>query len=88
MVNSEHEAEFLLAFVKASIAMVCAEQGYLESDVRCQLGVLIETPRAVLRAYQIASLKDIDFVVIGSNELTQCIYGVSKDDKEHFLVSL
>jgi pyruvate,orthophosphate dikinase len=77
--------EFLLGFCTAAIALACGQHAYPEKKLRCQLGVLLETPRAVLRAAEIASLEDIDFVVVGADELTQCVLGMSRDDKGKFM---
>ena len=46
-------------------------------------GVMIETPRACLRAGDIAALAD--FLSFGTNDLTQMLYGLSRDDAGRFV---
>jgi pyruvate,orthophosphate dikinase len=48
---------------------------------------MLEVPRAFLRAERIASEKHIDFVSIGTNDLTQMVFGFSRDDTQRFMVS-
>ena len=48
---------------------------------------MLEVPRAFLRAERIASEKHIDFVSIGTNDLTQMMFGFSRDDTQRFMVS-
>ena len=63
----------------------------LASEVRSQfnvkfsykIGVMVETPRAVLRAGDIS--RDIAFMSIGTNDLTQMTYGLSRDDAGRFM---
>ena len=44
---------------------------------------MIETPRAALRAGEIA--ESTDFISFGTNDLTQMTYGLSRDDSGKFL---
>ena len=44
------------------------------------IGTMIETPRAVLRADEIAH--EADFFSFGTNDLTQMTFGFSRDDVE------
>lgn len=50
---------------------------------RPQIGSMIEIPRACLLADEIARLSD--FISYGTNDLTQSIYGLSRDDASSFL---
>ena len=54
-----------------------AEQGV---RVRYKFGTMIEVPRACVVADEIARLAE--FFSFGSNDLTQLIYGFSRDDAE------
>ena len=45
-----------------------------------QIGTMIETPRAALAASEIA--KEADFFSFGTNDLTQMVFGFSRDDIE------
>jgi pyruvate,orthophosphate dikinase len=47
-----------------------------------QIGIMIETPRACLRADELA--KSSDFFSFGTNDLTQMTYGFSRDDFSKF----
>jgi pyruvate,orthophosphate dikinase len=49
------------------------------------LGVMVETPRACLRADEIAS--HVSFLSFGTNDLTQMTYGLSRDDAGRFMSS-
>ena len=50
------------------------------------IGCMIEVPRACLRADRIAAEKHVDFVSIGTNDLTQMVFGFSRDDTQRFMV--
>ncbi len=52
-------------------------------DLKYQVGTMIELPRATIIADEIA--KDAEFFSFGSNDLTQMIYGFSRDDAGKFL---
>ena len=47
------------------------------------IGVMIETPRACLRSGDIADIAD--FLSFGTNDLTQMLYGLSRDDAGRFI---
>ena len=47
------------------------------------VGVMIETPRAALRANDIAD--EADLLSFGTNDLTQMVYGLSRDDAGRFI---
>ncbi|WP_102959881.1 pyruvate, phosphate dikinase [Mangrovicella endophytica] len=73
-----------LAFVKERIdrvaQLVAAERG---RSVHYQVGSMIELPRAVVRADTIAEIAD--FFSFGTNDLTQTVFGISRDDAGNFL---
>ena len=50
-----------------------------------RIGTMIEVPRACLRADAIANEGDISFVSFGTNDLTQLMFGFSRDDSNSFL---
>lgn len=50
---------------------------------RLRIGSMIEVARACLLAGEIA--READFLSIGSNDLTQSVYGLSRDDASTFL---
>ena len=53
------------------------------SDMKYEVGTMIEIPRAALLADEIA--KEADFFCFGTNDLTQMTYGFSRDDAGKFL---
>ena len=59
---------------------VFAEQGI---EVEFSVGTMIEIPRAALTADAIA--KEAEFFSYGTNDLTQTVYGISRDDSAKFL---
>jgi pyruvate,orthophosphate dikinase len=76
------KAEFDL--VKARIDAM-AEAVAMETNVRInyQVGTMIELPRAALRAGEIA--ETAEFFSFGTNDLTQTVFGISRDDAASFL---
>ncbi len=80
LVSAKREVELVKARVDAVAAQVRAE-GEAEFDYR--LGVMVETPRAALRADEIAH--HAAFLSFGTNDLTQMTYGLSRDDAGRFM---
>lgn len=64
-------------WVKDAIAM--ATSG-ITKPINVTIGTMIETPRAALRADEIA--EEADFFSFGTNDLTQMTFGFSRDDVE------
>ncbi len=52
----------------------------VEQPLDVQIGTMVETPRAALRADEIA--EESDFFSFGTNDLTQMTFGFSRDDVE------
>jgi pyruvate,orthophosphate dikinase len=73
------EFERMRALVVEVAEQVIGEHGVGPSYV---VGTMIELPRAALVADQIA--KHADFFSFGTNDLTQMVYGVSRDDMGKF----
>ena len=73
-----------LKYVK-DIVVETAEQVKKEknSDIRYQIGTMIEIPRAALLADEIAG--EAEFFSFGTNDLTQMTFGFSRDDAGKFL---
>ena len=63
--------------IETEAAAVFAERGI---TVDYQVGTMVETPRAALTAPRLA--EHADFFSVGSNDLTQTTYGLSRDDAE------
>ncbi|MBQ7236221.1 MAG: pyruvate, phosphate dikinase [Clostridia bacterium] len=53
------------------------------SDLKYEVGTMIEIPRACITADEIA--KEAEFFCFGTNDLTQMTYGFSRDDAGKFL---
>ncbi len=68
----------------AGVAARAAESGVAASGVDVTIGTMIETPRAALRAGDIAEVAD--FFSFGTNDLTQMTFGFSRDDVESRLM--
>ncbi|WP_374625560.1 putative PEP-binding protein [Devosia sp.] len=70
--------------VKRQVYALIAQAGLPQAARdRFQFGTMIELPRAVLRAEEIA--EHVDFFSFGTNDLTQTTYGISRDDAPAFL---
>ncbi|TNJ41980.1 putative PEP-binding protein [Phaeobacter sp. B1627] len=80
LVSAKREVELVKTRVDAVAAAVKAEQG---RDFTYRLGVMVETPRAALRADEIAV--HTAFMSFGTNDLTQMTYGLSRDDAGRFM---
>jgi pyruvate,orthophosphate dikinase len=82
LVSARREVELVKSRIDAVAAAVRVETG-TEFDFR--LGVMVETPRAALRAGEIA--QHAAFLSFGTNDLTQMTYGLSRDDAGRFMNS-
>ena len=80
LVSAMREVELVQARIDAVAAAVRNETG---RDFTYRLGVMVETPRACLRAEDIA--RHADFLSFGTNDLTQMAYGLSRDDAGRFM---
>ncbi|MEJ6395293.1 putative PEP-binding protein [Gymnodinialimonas sp. 2305UL16-5] len=80
LVSAAREVELVKARVDAVAAEVRAKSGV---DFAFRLGVMVETPRAALRAAEIA--ENSAFLSFGTNDLTQMTYGLSRDDAGRFM---
>ena len=75
-----------LKYVKSVVIETAnAEIAAAGSDLKYEVGTMIEIPRACLTADEIA--KNADFFCFGTNDLTQMTYGFSRDDAGKFLDS-
>jgi pyruvate,orthophosphate dikinase len=80
LVAMKRELEITRAQVDKVAAEVFAETG---TTIEYSVGTMIELPRAALRADKIA--EDADFFSFGTNDLTQTVFGLSRDDAGKFL---
>ncbi|MBS1302995.1 putative PEP-binding protein [Loktanella sp. SALINAS62] len=80
LISAKREVEL----IKSRIDLIAAEvRGESGVDFDFKLGVMVETPRAALRAGDIAQFTD--FLSFGTNDLTQMTYGLSRDDAGRFM---
>ena len=80
LVSAKREVELVKTRIDAVAAAVRNETG---ASFDYRLGVMVETPRAALRAGEIAA--HAAFLSFGTNDLTQMTYGLSRDDAGRFM---
>ncbi|MBJ3762174.1 pyruvate, phosphate dikinase [Maribius pontilimi] len=80
LVSAKREVEIVRARIAAVADAIEVETG---QSVDYALGVMVETPRAALRAGEIADCAT--FLSFGTNDLTQMTYGLSRDDAGRFM---
>ena len=80
LVGEIKELKYVKDVVVKTADAVIAELG---SDLKYEVGTMIEIPRAALTADDIA--KEAEFFCFGTNDLTQMTYGFSRDDAGKFL---
>ncbi len=76
----ESEVSTLVARIKTLATHFCS---LVKLPLNIHIGTMIEIPRAALRAQTIA--KHTDFFSFGTNDLTQTVWGLSRDDGDSFL---
>ncbi len=80
LISAMREVELVKGRTDAIAAAVRAE---MNQPFDYKLGVMVETPRAALRAEDIA--QHAEFLSFGTNDLTQMTYGLSRDDAGRFM---
>ncbi len=80
LVSAKREVELVKTQIDGVAAAVRTENG---AEFTYRLGVMVETPRAALRAGDIA--QNAAFLSFGTNDLTQMAYGLSRDDAGRFM---
>ena len=68
------------SWVEGAVAAAPKAAGNKKKAIDVTIGTMIETPRAALRAGEIA--EHADFFSFGTNDLTQMTFGFSRDDVE------
>jgi len=79
LVSEVSELDLVRSWIEEEVASV-------EEEVRPSIGTMIETPRAAITAEQIA--KSADFFSFGTNDLTQLVFGFSRDDIESRVIGM
>ena len=82
LVGEVKEFKFVKDIVVKTADKLIADAG---SDMKYEVGTMIEIPRAALTAGKIAT--EADFFCYGTNDLTQMTFGFSRDDAGKFLDS-
>ena len=77
LVAHANELRVLRAALEEEARAVMAEQGV---EVPYKFGTMVEVPRAALVADELAA--EAEFFSFGTNDLTQTVFGVSRDDAE------
>ena len=80
LIGETKELKFVKDIVVETAEMVKKEKN---SDIKYQVGTMIEIPRACITADEIA--KEAEFFSFGTNDLTQMTFGFSRDDAGKFL---
>ncbi|MEM9967762.1 MAG: putative PEP-binding protein [Pseudomonadota bacterium] len=80
LVTARREVELTKSSIETVAAAVRTDH---DASFTYRLGVMVETPRAALRAAEIAPY--CSFLSFGTNDLTQMTYGLSRDDAGRFM---
>jgi pyruvate, orthophosphate dikinase len=80
LIGTRRELEITRAQVEKVAKEVFGEAG---QDIEYSVGTMIELPRAAMLADKIAEVAD--FFSFGTNDLTQTVFGLSRDDAGKFL---
>ena len=80
LVGSQAELAIVRQLVKEVLEEVSEREGV---SVLCDVGTMIELPRAAVAAGAIA--QEADFFSFGTNDLTQTVLGMGRDDASKFL---
>ena len=80
LISTRKELDITRAQVEAMAKAVFAETG---KSIEYSVGTMIELPRAAIAAGEIAEAAD--FFSFGTNDLTQTVFGLSRDDAGKFL---
>jgi pyruvate,orthophosphate dikinase len=80
LVMNRRELAMMKAIIDETAMEISKATG---TDIRYQVGTMIELPRAALRAGEIA--EEAEFFSFGTNDLTQTTLGISRDDAASFI---
>jgi pyruvate,orthophosphate dikinase len=82
LVSTKRELDFILPNIEKVVNGIFTEY---DTYVPYLIGTMMEVPRACIRADSFA--KEVAFMSFGTNDLTQMVFGFSRDDIGHFLPS-
>jgi phosphoenolpyruvate-protein kinase (PTS system EI component) len=73
-----------LQLARRRVLLVFSELDATRRGISVRVGTMIETPRSAVTAGEFA--EHVDFVSFGTNDLTQLVFGFSRDDVEQRLI--
>nr|AIT69957.1 pyruvate orthophosphate dikinase [Sargassum horneri] len=85
MVPVVSSAKELKLIVPRIVAAVKEELDKAGVDVEIPIGTMLELPRACETADQIVGTDAVEFISFGTNDLTQTVWGFSRDDAIRFI---
>ncbi len=80
LIATEAELIFLKDLIVTTAEKIMAQEGH---KINYKIGTMIELPRACMIAGNIA--KHVEYFSFGTNDLTQTVYGISRDDVASFM---
>jgi pyruvate,orthophosphate dikinase len=82
LVSTKRELDFILPNIRKETERIFEKT---KARVPYKIGTMMEVPRACIRSDSFA--KEVDFMSFGTNDLTQMVFGFSRDDIGFFLPS-
>ena len=83
LVGTVKEFVYVRDLIRKTLSEVKEQSGV---ELHIPIGTMIELPQAALRSAELA--KEADFFSYGSNDLTQTVLGISRDDCGRFYRSI
>jgi phosphoenolpyruvate synthase/pyruvate phosphate dikinase len=88
---SENELKRLVPLVTESIAQTCVQSALVvdpkDTDIRYEVGIDIACPRACVKMNKFLEGEElVTFVNIDTDDLTQLVFGVSKEESPRYMV--
>ena len=86
LISSDNEIEIIIPAIKTAYNSTyneyCNKYQSVDCSINYQLGCMLETPKSCINADIIAIHKDIDFLLIATNELTELKLGYDRNEFE------
>nr|AIT69949.1 pyruvate orthophosphate dikinase [Sargassum henslowianum]AIT69950.1 pyruvate orthophosphate dikinase [Sargassum henslowianum]AIT69954.1 pyruvate orthophosphate dikinase [Sargassum vachellianum] len=82
VVSSAKELRLIVPRIEAAVKEELDKAGV---DVKIPIGTMLELPRACETADQIVGTDGVEFISFGTNDLTQTVWGFSRDDAIRFI---
>ena len=80
LISTEEELIILRNMIKDEEFIISKKRKY---ELKYKIGTMIELPRSIVISDELA--KHVDFFSYGTNDLTQTIFGISRDDVSSFM---